>query len=273
MARVPVTLEVGVRTFFCGPESFTPDLAPAVGEAPGIRGYFVAAGHELRRRPLGRRARPGASRTGSSTGGPTSTSPASTSPGSAPGSSTRAYRGDAHHRDPRHRVRRAHARASSCAPRATRAAARPVHDRLVAQGRLAARGLRLGGRRLVRRPRRRPPRPSRRWGHAPWFEQWEAEHRAVREGVGLMDMSFMAKFARARAPTPARCSTASRAGAVNGDAGRDHLHPVARRRRPASRPTSPSPSWPTTTSSWSPPTPRTGTRSAWLRAGTSGTPR
>ena len=44
MARVPVTLEVGVRTFFCGPESFTPDLAPAVGEAPGIRHYFVAAG-------------------------------------------------------------------------------------------------------------------------------------------------------------------------------------------------------------------------------------
>ena len=42
MARVPVTLEVGVRTFFCGPESFTPDLAPAVGEAPGIRDYFVA---------------------------------------------------------------------------------------------------------------------------------------------------------------------------------------------------------------------------------------
>ena len=44
MARVPVTLEVGIRTFFCGPESFTPDLSPAVGEAPGLRGYFVAAG-------------------------------------------------------------------------------------------------------------------------------------------------------------------------------------------------------------------------------------
>src|SRR5262249_45348309 len=44
MARVPVTLEVGVRTFYCGPESFTPDLMPAVGEAPGIRNYFVAAG-------------------------------------------------------------------------------------------------------------------------------------------------------------------------------------------------------------------------------------
>ena len=44
MARVPVTLDAGVRTFFCGPESFTPDLMPAVGEAPGLRGYFVAAG-------------------------------------------------------------------------------------------------------------------------------------------------------------------------------------------------------------------------------------
>ena len=32
------------------------------------------------------------------------------------------------------------------------------------------------------------------WGHQPWFENWAAEHRAVREAVGLMDMSFMAKF-------------------------------------------------------------------------------
>ena len=31
-------------------------------------------------------------------------------------------------------------------------------------------------------------------GPGAWFEQWEAEHRAVREGVGLMDMWFMAKF-------------------------------------------------------------------------------
>ena len=44
MARIPVSAEVGVRTFFCGPESFTPDLAPVVGEAPELRNYFVAAG-------------------------------------------------------------------------------------------------------------------------------------------------------------------------------------------------------------------------------------
>ena len=44
MSRVPITQEVGVRKFFCGPESFTPDLQPVVGEAPELRNYFVAAG-------------------------------------------------------------------------------------------------------------------------------------------------------------------------------------------------------------------------------------
>ena len=44
MSRVPISLETGVRKFFCGPESFTPDLQPIVGEAPELRNYFVAAG-------------------------------------------------------------------------------------------------------------------------------------------------------------------------------------------------------------------------------------
>ena len=44
MGRVPASLDAGIRTFFCGPESFTPDLAPVVGEAPELRNYFVAAG-------------------------------------------------------------------------------------------------------------------------------------------------------------------------------------------------------------------------------------
>ena len=43
MSRVPVTLEAGVRTFFCGPESFTPDLSPIVGEL-GYELYLPAAG-------------------------------------------------------------------------------------------------------------------------------------------------------------------------------------------------------------------------------------
>jgi len=44
MSRVPITTQVGMKKFFCGPESFTPDLRPIVGEAPELRGYFVAAG-------------------------------------------------------------------------------------------------------------------------------------------------------------------------------------------------------------------------------------
>src|SRR6185312_2572782 len=32
------------------------------------------------------------------------------------------------------------------------------------------------------------------WGRQHWFPFWKAEHEACREGVILMDMSFMAKF-------------------------------------------------------------------------------
>ena len=39
------------------------------------------------------------------------------------------------------------------------------------------------------------PQPERlSWGRQHWFGYWEAEHRAAREGVILMDMSFMSKF-------------------------------------------------------------------------------
>jgi len=42
--RVPLLREVGIRTFFNGPESFTPDDRYLLGPAPGLRGYWVAAG-------------------------------------------------------------------------------------------------------------------------------------------------------------------------------------------------------------------------------------
>ena len=44
LSRVPEAGEAGVKKFFCGPESFTADLAPIVGEAPEVKNYFVAAG-------------------------------------------------------------------------------------------------------------------------------------------------------------------------------------------------------------------------------------
>ncbi|HEX7993591.1 MAG TPA: FAD-dependent oxidoreductase [Streptosporangiaceae bacterium] len=44
MDRIPSLAETGVRTFFCGPESFTSDVRPLLGPAPEVDGYFVAAG-------------------------------------------------------------------------------------------------------------------------------------------------------------------------------------------------------------------------------------
>ncbi len=44
LARVPAAQGAGIKKFFCGPESFTPDLLPIVGPAPEIKNYFVAAG-------------------------------------------------------------------------------------------------------------------------------------------------------------------------------------------------------------------------------------
>ena len=44
MERIPSLADTGVRTFFCGPESFTADVRPLLGPAPELDGYFVAAG-------------------------------------------------------------------------------------------------------------------------------------------------------------------------------------------------------------------------------------
>jgi 4-methylaminobutanoate oxidase (formaldehyde-forming) len=42
--RIPSLADVGVRMLFCGPESFTPDVHPMLGPAPELDGYYVAAG-------------------------------------------------------------------------------------------------------------------------------------------------------------------------------------------------------------------------------------
>jgi 4-methylaminobutanoate oxidase (formaldehyde-forming) len=44
MHRVPALQEVGIRKFFNGPESFTPDDRYMLGEAPELKNFFVAAG-------------------------------------------------------------------------------------------------------------------------------------------------------------------------------------------------------------------------------------
>ena len=44
MKRIPIAQEAGIHKFFCGPESFTPDMGPLMGEAPELKNFYVAAG-------------------------------------------------------------------------------------------------------------------------------------------------------------------------------------------------------------------------------------
>ncbi|WP_199258370.1 GcvT family protein [Paracoccus binzhouensis] len=45
IARMPILAQTGIHTFFNGPESFTPDDRYYLGEAPDLAGYWVAAGY------------------------------------------------------------------------------------------------------------------------------------------------------------------------------------------------------------------------------------
>ena len=210
IARVPVVETVGIRTFFCGPESFTPDLAPAVGEAPGIHGYFVCAGLNsvgiLSAGGMGRivaqwvaDGHPDVDVTGFDV---------------------------ARFRDwqlnPTHRAQRTAEILGTVyavhTPGIELTSARgeftsPVHDRLVSEG------ARLGDvsgweSAAWYAGRGQTPTDEPGWGHHPWFANWRAEHEAVREAVGLMDMSFMAKFA-VRGPDSGVVLDRLSAGAVN----------------------------------------------------------
>jgi 4-methylaminobutanoate oxidase (formaldehyde-forming) len=44
LQRVPMLANAGWRSFFCGPESFTPDDQFHIGEAPELKGFYVACG-------------------------------------------------------------------------------------------------------------------------------------------------------------------------------------------------------------------------------------
>jgi glycine cleavage system aminomethyltransferase T/glycine/D-amino acid oxidase-like deaminating enzyme len=44
LERLPTLNDIGIQHFMNGPESFTPDTRPLLGESPYLRGFFVAAG-------------------------------------------------------------------------------------------------------------------------------------------------------------------------------------------------------------------------------------
>ncbi len=193
MKRVPVALHSGIRKLFCGPESFTPDLQPIVGEAPEIRNYFVAAGLNS---------------IGILSGGGIGRALAHwIVHGRADIDVTwinidrlHPYQANPEYRRTRSvealgMVYQCHypGRQMQSARGARRS---PLHDRLVGQGAYFRDVSGWEGADWYAPPGVAPvaPAPSWRWQEQEWFWYWKAEHAAARNGVVLMDMSFMAKF-------------------------------------------------------------------------------
>lgn len=191
-ARVPGAANAGVRKLFCGPESFTPDLAPLVGEAPGLRNCWVAAGLNS----LGILNGPGIGMALAHW----------IIDGHCPVDHT-AFNvdrfADGSHNTPAfRRARTKELLAKSFAPhfpndsfQTARGYKRSaIYDRLKAQGAYfsESHGWEL--------PDWFAPTPDQAridaysWGRQNWFAWHAAEHRAAREDVVLMDMTSMAKF-------------------------------------------------------------------------------
>jgi 4-methylaminobutanoate oxidase (formaldehyde-forming) len=191
MERVPISMEAGIRKFFCGPESFTPDLAPIIGEAPELRNYFVAAGLNS---------------VGIITGGGVGRVVAHWILNGRPDVDVTGFNIDRFHSyqcNPEYRAQRALESLGlvyAChypdrSPVTARGARKsPFHDRLAARGAhfRDVSGWECPG---WYAPEGHEPVADRlTWGRPNWFPWWEAEHRACREDVILMDMSFMGKF-------------------------------------------------------------------------------
>ena len=216
MERVPIAMETGIRKFFCGPESFTPDLGPVMGEAPELRNYFVAAGLNS---------------VGIITGGGYGRVLAHWILNGSPDVDVTGINIDrfqSYQCNPEYRRQRALESLGlvyAChypdrSPKTARGAKKsPFHDRLAAKGAhfRDVSGWECPG---WYAPQGHEPVADRlTWGRPNWFPWWEAEHKACREGVIAMDMSFMGKFKVQGRDAGAFLNYIS-ANEVNGEAGR-----------------------------------------------------
>jgi glycine cleavage system aminomethyltransferase T/glycine/D-amino acid oxidase-like deaminating enzyme len=215
MGRVPKTLEVGVKKFFCGPESFTPDLRPIVGEAPELKNYFVAAGLNS---------------IGILTGGGMGRLVANWIMTGDPQADITGFNIDrlqVYQRNPEYRrtrtveslgmVYKCHYPYKSLET-ARGAKISPIHHRLREAG---AYFKDVSGWEAPDwyAPKGVEPRVEKHsFQRENWFPYWEAEHKAAREGVILMDMSFMCKF-HVQGKDAGACLDWISANKVNGESG------------------------------------------------------
>jgi glycine cleavage system aminomethyltransferase T len=191
MSRIPVVAETGIKKLFCGPESFSPDLLPIVGEAPELRNYFVAAGLNS---------------IGILTGGGIGRVVAHWIAHGRPEVDVTGINIDRLHRYQANPEYRASRTVESLGmvyethypgrPMRTARDAKlsPIHQRLVTQ-RAYFRDVSGWEGADWYAPDGAEPVPGQlTWERPDWFGHWAAEHHAARTGVILMDMAFMAKF-------------------------------------------------------------------------------
>jgi glycine cleavage system T protein len=189
--RFPAMNGAGIKNFFCGPESFTPDGNFLMGESPEVDGLFLATGLNS----LGILSAGGMGRIvaemiahGNSSQDVTALAPAK----SPRHESTRTFLA--------HRIPDAlgyifnHAGLPNFKHKSARPARRlALHDRYE---KLGAYFVPLSGWEMPFWFSQDGQRPAveYRYGRQPWFDYSAQEHRATRESVGLFDKSFMGKF-------------------------------------------------------------------------------
>jgi len=191
LARVPAAQAAGIKKFFCGPESFTPDLQPIVGPAPELKNYFVAAGLNS---------------IGILTGGGIGRLLAHWILTGDPQADVTGIHVDRLHRyqsNPEYRhtrtveslgmVYQCHYPTRSMAT-ARDAKRSPLHQHLAARGAYFKDVSGWEGADWYAPPGVPAKVERLSWGRQNWFPYWRAEHEACRHGVILMDMSFMSKF-------------------------------------------------------------------------------
>jgi 4-methylaminobutanoate oxidase (formaldehyde-forming) len=189
--RYPVMKTAGIKTFFCGPESFTPDGSYLVGESPEVDGLFLATGLNS----LGVLSAGGVGSivselltTGASTQDITGLDIARTRPHQA----TRHYLGA--------RIPKALGYTFTFGPlphwhhKTARGLRRlALHDRYAALG---AYFHDLSGWEMPYwfSPDGPPPKVEYSYARQPWHDLAAREHHATRTAAGLFDKSFMGKF-------------------------------------------------------------------------------
>ncbi len=194
--RFPFLADAEVIRLVCHPDAMTPDANPLLGPLPGLRGFWVAAGLSLN---------------GFGGGGGIGRALAGWITAGDPGVDIAPYRawrfGEAY-RDPAWSAAQAretyadyyrlrYPYDADVAGRPHRLS--PVHGRLQDAGAVfvAKAGWERADHHRPGEPWRRAGRDQRAygWTRPPWFERVGEEHRAVRERVGLIDLSSFGKIA------------------------------------------------------------------------------